>query len=234
MNTTARGRSAAPTVFQPPVHAGASNVAERAAETPPPPAQPPGPAEAVQAPAPRATLMQQLRAIDERLAENEAAQAAQRGTLAAYSQQDAQLATRYAETDAQRETRRQEAARAMLDGTPAPAGTGELSEALEAITGARRALAAKVGQVELELQRLGRVGAEIVGQAADLRFRIALARYARLIRDAIPQAQAMVENGSHYGRPMHLGNRLMIDPRTDDINGIPLATALAEAENLGD
>lgn len=187
-------------------------------------------------PAPPLTLADELRAALVRSAEFETQEQALRTELQKLAEQRDQLATRGAEVAHEIEQRRDAQVDAVLDGTGTAKKSGitELQESAQAIEVAQKLVADRTSAADAELKKLwGLRGEHETNVLGDIRWRIALARYARLIRDLIPLAHELRTLSTIQRRSFMPGTGLVIDPRATDIVGIPLPLALQMAETLG-
>lgn len=187
-------------------------------------------------PTKRRTLHEELRIAEQHDADLAAQEQGLRIELQTLASQRDTLATRKAENDAIIAQRREVHMQAILNGTDGTkkSGLSDLVETAETIAAGQRAIDEKSKAAELALQRLGQRRAEHGKAVGDIEWRIALARYALVVRDLIPLGHELAKYSRVHGRSFVWGQGLVLDARSNDIAGVPLALALAEAEHLGE
>ncbi|MDE2369364.1 MAG: hypothetical protein KGN16_10350 [Burkholderiales bacterium] len=229
MNQTMhRGRLAPQSKFEPQAQIAAQNEAPvvNAAHIP---------AEAAPI-APPLTLHDELRAAmaqADRYLEQETAIRTKVQTLA--TQRD-QLASKAAQIEREIAEARGAHVAALLAGTPAPKSTAAaLEETRQAIAAGQEAIAQQERAAEAELHNCFRLRNEhernVIG---DVRWRIALGRYAAKIAEALPLVRELGELSRIHGRSFAWGQGLVLNAHGYDIVGVPLADALRLADNLGE
>lgn len=184
----------------------------------------------------RRTLHEELRVAEQHDKDLAAQEQSLRVELQTLASQRGLLATRTAENDGIIAQRREAHVQAILNGTDGTkkSGVADLVETAEAIAAGQRAIDEKSKAAELALQRMGQRRAEHGKAVGDIEWRIALARYALVVRDLIPLGHELAKHSRTHGRSFMWGQGLVLDARANDIAGIPLAVALAEAEHLGE
>lgn len=210
--------------FQPPTSMNAQNVARPTQVA----------ARARSEVASKPTLFDELRASQRRGAEideQEVALIAEAQQLAA--QRD-RLGARRSELEDQAAKDRSDRMQAALDGAKL-AKRSDAVDNLEAIEAARAKVAADEADNARKLVGLNAKRANHMQAEAEIRWRIALARYAVVAAQLVPLAHELAEMSRAHRRGFNWGQGLIIDPTgARDIAGVPLELALELAANLGE
>lgn len=200
-------------------------------------AKPPAQVTSLPPSAPPLSLADELRQALARRAELEAQDAALRKELQELATRRDELERRAAEVERDLAARQDGLVDQLLKGSD-PAKKAPLTELAalgQAISQAREVVARRSAETEVKLVQLDmRRHEHETTTLADIKWRIALGRYAKHVKDLIPLARELGSLSRVQRRSFMWGAGLVIDPRSEDIAGVPLSLALSCAQSLGD
>lgn len=184
--------------------------------------------------APRVTLIAELRAAEARAAQLGDEEQRLIDAAHALAAQRDQLATRRAELELQVMEDKDIRFKSLLAGKT-PAKRSDAAYNIEALDeGGAEIAAFEKANTEARLQ-LGNRRSEHSRAINDIQWRIAVGRYALAAHDLLPLARELATLAGVHGKSFVWGSGLVINATgSQDIAGIPLATALEMAANIGD